>query len=963
MWYSIRWEKVPRPPGCYEPHIIHVKTTFLDEEGQMISVTRLYEEWIGVCTNRIDKIVSVLQESFPNCPVRYVCLGQVRKILPYLEQRFHKLHLDSPTKPFYKVYIRANTAEVGQFLNKFKVSYYEKNDWLVRIYIDLCTKYQTQGFYYKWYTVANALNLMDSFEMHPDQTHTPDWTIAAFDIETVPMDGGNRIPTGLDKTDEIVMISLYIWNRKGLKYWLLYRLPCETEPIDMEHTYAYTCEKKMLNDFHCLIKDCHVLTGYNIYGFDLPCIFLRLFWLDMPEILRYYSSVLVGRVIVPTFKNKLCVDEYHYFRIFSNYNLPGFKLDDVAKKKLNEAKVPIQSMGLWSWYTHPGVDSNLVHCASLAKCYDTLKPFRIPITEFGTFRDYMRYCLKDSCLVYRLFELETILNFLVERANFTDWNAVQALLMGNSGFLLQVFKTYGTRLGFFINAKFLKSPIDPKKYASLFVNKSQTYQGALNYIDESQDSYADVSVMDFASMYPSALVSGNLCYGTCTILSREEWLACPRAQTLKNIPYRTHGEQDFVHDAFGHGPVFQYPPYDPTVDNFVIVINEQSEAFLPCIVRHFVSLREHHQRKYKETKDVYHYNAQLCIKILINSLYGVMANKESCLAYLPIAMIIVTLARYQLLGAYHYLKRQNYLVCYADTDSLMVQSWPENNCDSVNAYLNLSFGSLKYEQRMTRLLVLSRKRYIYQTSKGQIVTKGFQKRTNEIIEFISQLVLENVWSFIFNVSKPVPDPAKGLSYAWLEENLSMESRGWILWADIMQQVQYKCRDAKKYSIYRKTKHLEEYKSPHCAAVRMLEKHPEKQNDFIEYTYSRADVSAREASKWVMDARECKWVNCEQLFMSQKKIFCLLLNKAFWKRPQAPMDLVDMVMNALRWKQFMHAELLYWHKTRERGNARKIIMLVEKGLKYTFCVNVHIKKVGRQIVRRARKRKAAEEETQ
>ncbi|GBL69979.1 hypothetical protein AVEN_43427-1 [Araneus ventricosus] len=89
----------------------------------MISVTRLYEEWIGVCTNRIDKIVSVLQESFPNCPVRYVCLGQVRKILPYLEQRFHKLHLDSPTKPFYKVYIRANTAEVGQFLNKFKVSY------------------------------------------------------------------------------------------------------------------------------------------------------------------------------------------------------------------------------------------------------------------------------------------------------------------------------------------------------------------------------------------------------------------------------------------------------------------------------------------------------------------------------------------------------------------------------------------------------------------------------------------------------------------------------------------------------------------------------------------------------------------------------------------------------------------------------------------------------------------------
>lgn len=958
MLYSIKWEKIPRPAGCYEPHVIHVKTTFLNEEGQTTSATRLYEEWIGVCTNNIEKIISILNDSFPNSFLRYVYLGEVRKLLPYLEQRFQKQHLDSLTKPFYKVYIRANTAEVGQFINKYKVSYYEKNDWLVRIYIDLCTKYKTQGFYYKWYTVSNAPYLLDSFQMHPEQTHSPDWTIAAFDIETVPMDGGNRIPNGMDETDEIVMISIYKWNRKGVKYWLLYRLPCETEPIQMEHAHAYACQEKMIHDFYCLIDDCHVLTGYNILEYDIPCIFLCSVNTKC-DILRYFSSATVGKIIVPTLGDKPVIDLIHYFRTFSNYDLPGFKLDDVAKKKLNETKVPIQSTGLWSWYTHPGVTSDLVHNASLAECYEVLKPPHIPITQFGTFRNYMEYCLKDSYIVYRLFELETVLDFFVERANFTDWNIVQAALMGNSGFWLQVFKTYGTCLGFFVNAKFLKSPIDSKKYASLFVNKNQTYQGALNYIDESQDSYADVSVMDFASMYPSALVSSNLCYGTCTILSREEWLACPRVQQLKSIPYRIHGEQDFVKDSFGEGSAFQYPPYDPKVDDFVIVINEQSEAFLPCIVKHFIHLREHHQKKYKETKDVYHYNAQLCIKIMINSLYGVMANKESCLAYLPIAMTIVTLARYQLLGAYHFLKRQGYVVRYADTDSLMVQNWPENNCEQVNTYLHLSFGSLKYEQRMARLLVISRKRYIYQTSKGTIVTKGFQKRTNEIIEFISQLVLENVWSFIFDMPKPVPNPEKGVSYAWLEDNLSMESRGWILWTDIMQQVHYKCRDAKKYSIYRKTKHLDEYKSTNCAAVRILEKHPEKQNNYIEYTYSRADVTVREASKWVMDAQECKWVNCEQLFISQKKMFCVLLNKAFWKQPQAPIVMVDMVMNALRWKQFVHAELLYWHKTRQEGNPRKIILLVEKGLKYTFCVNVHVRKTGRLNVRRAKKRKLDE----
>ncbi|GFS81001.1 DNA polymerase [Nephila pilipes] len=155
----------------------------------------------------------------------------------------------------------------------------------------------------------------------------------------------------------------------------------------------------------------------------------------------------------------------------------------------------------------------------------------------------------------------------------------------------------------------------------------------------------------------------------------------------------------------------------------------------------------------------------------------------------------------------------------------MVQKWPVNDCHAVNAYLNLKHVQLKYEQRMKRLLVLSRKRYIYETQKGKIVTKGFQKRINELIEFISRLVLENVWSFIFSTPKPTPNPQLGVSYAWMEDNLSLSSRGWILWVDIIQQARYKCRDAKKYSIYRKTKHLSDYKSKSCVAVHMLKKYP------------------------------------------------------------------------------------------------------------------------------------------
>lgn len=944
----MRWEKVvpPRQKNKYTPHIIQIKTTFLDQEGNLVDYVKHYEEWLGVCTNNIKRVIQNIQLHFPNCPVRYTYLQHTRKILPYFESRLLSGKLEAANKPFYKVYVQGVTVhDVGKLCKKHKISYYAKEDWLVRLYIDLGVKFNSQGFYYKWYTVDDSSQwLLKSFQMHPEITAHPDFIIGAFDLETVPMDGGYRIPTGENQTDEIVMVSLIKWSKSyGVRKYLFYRTPCPlSQKIEMDRTFAYTSEAAMLSDFHLLIEDCHVLTGYNINGFDIPCIFSRLTWLGMRRILRHYSSSNVGQSLVTAYQNKIVIDLYHFYKVFAKYDLPGYKLDDVVRIKLNEAKDPVNATGIWYWYTQPLTES-LVHSNDAEECYNALKPKRINVHQFGTFKEYMRYCFKDSWLVYKLFEQEMVLNFFIERANFTALNAIQALYMGNSRFLLELFKSYGTLLGFFFNAQFMKSPVNPDKYDSVYIikNKKKTYQGALNYCLTGR-AFDDVSVMDFTSMYPSALVNCNLCFGTCTILTRDEWSNLPYSSSLVAIPYRKHGPEHFLQET-EHVKQFEYPPLDN--DSFVIVCNTQAEAFLPRLVKHFITLRKNHQKQYKSTKDVYHYNAQLCIKLLINSLYGVMANKDSCLYYLPIAMTIVTLARYQLLGSYHYLKRLGFTTCYADTDSLMVERWPLDNCDAVNEFLNLNHVELKYEKRMKRLVVLQRKRYVHETQDGNIVTKGFQKLTNELVEFITDLVLTNVWHFLFKrpiESKIQLQPENIVSNSWLEtftvhgKQISLESRGWLIWVEIVQKAHYKCRQVDKYSIYRKTKHLHEYKSKTCAAVRMLEKYPEKANDYIEYTYSRADVAEKEASKWVMDASECQQVNYEQLFISQKKTFCHLLNLAFWKRPDIPIKQCDMVLNNLRWKQFMHVELMHYKATK-----RRIMILVEPKTRYTFRINDHL----------------------
>lgn len=903
--FSIAWDRLK----CNTKNCSTIQVTFLDQQGIVRKVIRQYQDWIGVCTNNIAKFVSNLQKRFPGSTVSFVPLGQTKNILPYFEDRLVHGNLDYNSKTFYKIYTTIYHDDVFRLFKSYKIAYFENTDWLVRIYIDLCTKYNTFGFYYKWYNIHDSSpNLLDSFEMLPHKTDFPDWTIAAFDLETVPI-VGNHVPIGHYSTDKIVMISAFKWNkRKGVEKRLFYLLPDKMKPIS-KFKYAYQSEKDMLFDFHLFIEDAQILTGYNINDFDFPCLFARLYWLKLENIQRFYNSQNIGIDLVTTFQKKIVLDLYPYFKNFSGYNLPSFKLDDVARIKLGgESKIPIKSTGIWCWYKCPCLPSHIYHSNDVSTCFHYLKP-SCKLSEFGTFSMYLEYCLKDTELVYRLFEKEHLLSFLVERANFTSLNAVEALHLGNSRYLLELFKTYGTRLGFFFNVRHFTG-IDSK--FKFILGKNDSYQGALNYCVPEQ-IYKDVVVMDFASMYPSTLLSSNLCYGTCTIMTRDNWLKSAIAQQLICIPYREHSFKDFE-----SGSVAQHFSYPCITDNdkYVIVINPHAKGFLPQITHHFIILRQYHQQQWKATKNIYHYNVQLGIKILINSLYGVMANKDSCLAYIPIAAIIVTLARYQLLGSYHFIKQKGFNVCYADTDSLMVHNWPYNNCNQVNEFLNLPHVELKYEQRMKWLLVLSKKRYVYETQNNQIVTKGFQKKINELVKFMSDYILENVCKVLF------------------ETNVNPND-GWILWTDVLLKAVYMCRDPQKYSIYRKIKSIDEYKSKSCASYRYLAKYPDRINEYVEYTYSRADVMSSEVLKFVTDAKDCQFVNYEQLFINQKKIFVTLLNITFWKLPD-PLHPCNMVLNTIRWGIFNRIELQHYILT-----GKKIILLVVPGNKYPFCSNDHI----------------------
>lgn len=57
---------------------------------------------------------------------------------------------------------------------------------------------------------------------------------------------------------------------------------------------------------------------------------------------------------------------------------------------------------------------------------------------------------------------------------------------------------------------------------------------------------------------------------------------------------------------------------------------------------------------------------------------------------------------------------------------------------------------------MKRFLVLSKKRYVYQQSDDTIVTKGFQKKVNGLVKYMSEFILSHVWRALFGVEDTLP---------------------------------------------------------------------------------------------------------------------------------------------------------------------------------------------------------------
>ncbi len=223
-----------------------------------------------------------------------------------------------------------------------------------------------------------------------------------------------------------------------------------------------------------------------------------------------------------------------------------------------------------------------------------------------------------------------------------------------------------------------------------------------------------VVVLDFKSMYPSIIISHNICF---TTLSPEGTLVAPNGARF--LP------------------------------------KEVRPGLIPEILKDLMAERDALKRRAKEASSPetaqYYDGLQAAVKVLMNSFYGVLASAFYRFTDKQIGAAITAFARQRITEVIREVERQGAEVIYSDTDSIFVRS-PEPSLEGSRAFgekLAAQFsreGSTMEFQSVYSAFFShgAKKRYVAKQAwpTEERVVRGYETRRTDSFDLQSEALLE-----------------------------------------------------------------------------------------------------------------------------------------------------------------------------------------------------------------------------
>lgn len=444
---------------------------------------------------------------------------------------------------------------------------------------------------------------------------------------------------------------------------------------------VYSDEKEMIQDAFEIIDDSPFLLTYNGDEFDLPYLYNRAAALGIPDA----DNPLYMMRNAATLKHGVHIDLYRTFsnRAFQIYvfsmKYSSYSLDSVSEALLGARKIDY------------GKDLGSLSLNETAN-----------------------YCYNDARLTLELttFNQNMLMNLFVVISRIGRMPIDDISRLGVSQWIRSLLYYEHRRMGALI-PKQSELAGRTGEIATEAVIKDKKFRGGL-VIDPVQGVHFNITVMDFASLYPSIIKVQNLSYET---------VRCPHQECKANvIPQTNHW------------------------------VCRKKNGITSVIIGSLRDLRVNYYKALSKSEDVaeeerrqYAVIAQ-ALKVILNASYGVMGAEIFPLYFLPAAETTTAVGRHTIQETIKACKERGIEVLYGDTDSLFLDNPTEDQIKTVVELAKRQHGVDLEVDKEYRYCVLSgrKKNYFGVTKSGSVDIKGLTGKKSHTPPFLKTLFTEIV---------------------------------------------------------------------------------------------------------------------------------------------------------------------------------------------------------------------------
>ena len=443
--------------------------------------------------------------------------------------------------------------------------------------------------------------------------------------------------------------------------------------------YDETKEREMILDTFELIEKYPLLITYNGDGFDLPYLYNRANRLGIdrqknPLYMMRDSATLTDGVHLDLYRTM----SNRAFQIYAfGQKYSDFSLNSVAKGLLGEKKIDY------------GV-------------------------ELGNLTLYQtaNYCQNDARITYNLtgFNNDLLMNLLIVISRIARMPIDDISRMGVSQWIRSLLYYEHRQNGILIPRR---QELDNRSsdVSNDAIIKDKKFRGGL-VVEPQVGIHFDVTVMDFASLYPSIIKVKNLSYET---------VRCSHDECKKNtIPQTNHW------------------------------VCTKKNGLTAVLIGSLRDLRVNYYKNMAKKDTLTAEERQLftvvsqALKVILNASYGVMGAEIFPLYFLPAAEATTATGRHIILSTIDKCKESGIDVLYGDTDSLFVKKPTPKQIEDIITRAKIDHNVELEIDKEYRYVVLSsrKKNYLGVTKNGKVDVKGLTGKKSHTPPFIKTLFYE-----------------------------------------------------------------------------------------------------------------------------------------------------------------------------------------------------------------------------